>query len=248
STIRKSIDSGLTYATGGYYDSIVEENEKEPLGVYLEEINEPNIEYYEGEAISQWWTIRARTLDQEKKIKIALWCKADEGTDNVKDGTVYPDDFPSDLKKNLEIYNLEERDIECSFPEFELIQGTRRISLFADFNFQTMSYLKRYFMDLETMRTMNREDIDILSYYKIIDQDPVTKYTSGPVKLGIGGTSALTGITTAYDNRLRLGFSLEKEWEGKISKINELIAYLPEGIEFDEDLCHQEFEYDGLKK
>lgn len=248
SSVKQSIDSGLTYATGGYYDSVVEQNEKEPLGVYLDGIPEPNIEHYEGEAISQWWTLKARTLDKEKKINILLWCKADEETDTERDGTIFPDDFPSDASKNLEIYNLEERDVECSFEEFELIQGSRAISLYADFNFQTMSYLKRYFMDLETMRAMNREEIDILSYYKIVDREPITKYTSGPVKIGIGGTSPLIGITTVYDNKLRLGFSLDREWEGKISKINELTVYLPQGIEFDTDLCNNEFKSDGLQK
>jgi len=246
-SIKGSVDRGLTYATGGYYEGVVEQNQKEPLGVFLEEINEQNMEYYEDDVISQWWTLKARTLDKEKKIEVALSCFSDFNTDTVQEGKIYPDEFQNS-PKNLEVYNLEQRDIECRFKEFQLAVGSRQISLFADFNFDTMAYLKRYFIDLETMRTMNKEGIDILSYYKIVDQEPLSSCTAGPVKLTIGGPSPLTGLTTSYDNKLRIGFNLEKLWEGKISKINNLTVYLPRGIEFDEDLCGSEFLSLGVQK
>lgn len=99
-------------------------------------------------------------------------------------------------------------------------------------------------MDLGTMRSMNIEGIDILSYYKITDTEPITRYTNGPIKIGIGETSPITGLSKEYDNELRIGFMLENEWEGKITKITDLIIYLPKGIKLDDDNCNGEFEKD----
>ena len=64
----KSWKARLEYATGDYYEGEVEENENEPLGVYLENIEKAETEFYEDEPVSIWVTLKARTLEKDKEV------------------------------------------------------------------------------------------------------------------------------------------------------------------------------------
>jgi len=246
---KTAYQSGLTYATGGLYEGQVEENVETQLGVYIDDLETTATSYFEDEAVSLWSILRAKTLDDEECLNVSLTCFSDYKKEKTVEGKVFPDDFLEE-EKNFDICNLEDREIECGFGEAELEMGAREISVFSRFNFETWSYRKRYFMDQDKLRSMNREGIDILSHYQIKDRDPIYRYTNGPIRLGIGEISeaSVIGLRQDSKNRLRLLILLEDQWKGKIVNINDLTIILPEGIELDEDMCGQEFEFEKKDK
>ena len=147
----------------------VEENKYEPLGVYLENIQSAESSYYEDENVIVWGTIKAKTLDKEEGVKIKLGCYVKEegktreykNADNVDPLT-------------FQVYDYEEQDFVCTFNKCcepkdtpdeckkkrsncKLKDGSNTITTFADFNFETLAYLKTYFINNERKRTMIRE-------------------------------------------------------------------------------------------
>ena len=67
----------------------------------------------------------------------------------------------------LEKPRLEDVPFECRFDRGALKQGTNNIRVKAQFNFETLGYLKTYFMDIERMRALRRENTDPLKQYGI---------------------------------------------------------------------------------
>ena len=226
----------MEYATGGYYKGQVEEAEKEPIGVYLENIKASDKKFFQDEKVAVWATLKAKTLDENQKIDINLRCYSDYDTKETVSGVMYPQDI-------LSIYRNHEEDVDCRFEEGELPKGNRKISIFAAFNFETIAYLKTYFMDINTMRAMERDNVDILGHYGITDKNPVAKFSNGPVRIGMEVIKTQPiGIGKDYDATPVLGITLENQWEGKIKRINEIVIYIPEDIELDETSCNVGFE------
>ena len=64
----------LEYATAGYYEGKVEENAKEKLGVFIEQIKPAQTSFFDDEEITLWTTLKAKTLDEKNPIKIQLEC------------------------------------------------------------------------------------------------------------------------------------------------------------------------------
>src|SRR3989344_2121339 len=247
---KKSYTSRLEYATGGYYNGVVEENEKEPLGVYLENVKTTEKEFFTNEPVGVWGTLKAKNLDPENPVIINLYCEGKKGKDTIY-GIINPDEFPDEgveisaetenfervyerYDKDLQVFFLDEKDIQCDFKEGELDKGSTQISVNAVFNFQTMAYLKTYFMNLETLRTLNQENIDPFKQYGITERTPQAIFTNGPVKIGMELRNPPIGISADFDTKVRLGITIENRWEGQIERLNKLFVYLPEGIEFDE--------------
>ncbi|MBI4440237.1 hypothetical protein HY638_04670 [Candidatus Woesearchaeota archaeon] len=241
---KKSWMRQINYATGGYYNGVVEENEKEPLGVYLEGIKPTEKQFFMNEPVSVWGTLKAKNLDTDNPIIINLFCSGKHGKNEVF-GSINPDEIPDEysgesspeFEKNdqdLEVYYLDEKDIQCDFKEGQLDKGSSQVAVNAVFNFQTLSYLKTYFMNLETLRTLNRENIDPFSQYGITEKNPQAVFTNGPVKIGMELRNPPIGISPDSDTKVRLGITVENRWEGEIRQLRRLVVYLPEGMEPDE--------------
>ena len=221
----------LEYAAGGYYEGEVEEAQKEPLGVYLEDIKPADKYFYEDEAVTIWATLKVKNLDEDNPVNVHVSCIADKDTKKIA-GTMLP-------SESFEIYSLEEEDLQCRFEPTTLEKGTRKVSIFTDFNFKTMAYLKSYFMDEARLRSMRRDNIDVFRHFGIKDTKPIAKYTPGPVKIGIESKEPPIGLSPDYDTRPLLGVTLsnEDQWQGAIKKINELIVCIPKSMELDLGSC-----------
>lgn len=217
----------MKQATGEYYYGVVEENENEKLGVYLEDLTASKTEYEENEQVTVYASLLARTLDDAVTITVACYAGSEK---NRMNGSVYPD-------TSFEIYNLQQEELDCSFPK--LSKGTNKVTYTADFNFQTIGYLKRYFTDRDALTAATRQGIDLLDEYQIQDQAPVAHYTNGPVAIGMGPEEPLLGISESYAVKPRLALTLDsgKGWAGMIRSLDEVVLIIPEEMSLDIAQC-----------
>ena len=235
--VTTGVEKRLEYATGGYYESEVEENEKEPLGVYLEDVQPADSEYFEDEPVIIWATLKARTLDPDKPVKINVDCSAGETKGKVTPETEF------------EIYAAEEEDISCKFDSLKSSSNT--IDIFAGFNFKTMAYLKSYFMHQETLRALKRQNIDVFDEYGITDREPISKSTNGPVNLGIGTKAPPIGIYKEGEGvnvMPKLGVTITNQWDGEIKEIKSLIIQIPDSLVIEPGYCDHEFIESSLQE
>ncbi len=219
----------------------VEENQFEPIGVYLENVQAADQKYYLDEDVIVWGTVKARTLDDPINIKVGCFVEMDKKKLPAND---------VDPKKKFSVFTLEEQDFACTFNgtrngvASKLKEGTNTVKAFADFNFETLSYLKVYFIDKERQRAMTREGLDIFEEFDITDRNPVAVYTNGPAKIEMGTTNPIVGVSESYPAEPSLGIDISNRegWQGKITKLKELVIFLPDGIDFDKQAsCNKEF-------
>jgi hypothetical protein len=216
--MKKSYEQGLEDASGGYYGGEEEGPTEEPLGVYLEKILPASSKFYEEEPVVVWGNLRAKTYS-DTPHKISLMCN----TTGVSKGEMKPNEST--------VYTLEEVPFECRFKKKEVQPGTHTVNIHASFDFQTDAYLKTYFMDIERMRALRSNNVDVLDNYGVTDKNPVAQFTKGPVKIGIGTNDLLPiGLSKNEDTRPRFGITLENQWNGKIKDIKELNILLPVGM------------------
>lgn len=234
----KSYTRQMEYATGGYYQGKVEEN-KDPrneLGVHIDNLEAADKEFYQNEEIIIWGDLKARTLD--KPIYVYMSCESD----GIK-GIIKPETL-SDPKKGHEIERLEQISFECRFEKDKLKAGINNIKVKAEFNFETLGYLKTYFMDIERMRALRRENIDPLKQYGI-DKRPEAVYTNGPISLGMGTTDPPIGLSKTSDGYSFIGVTVQPQWYGIIKNITNLTIQIPEGLQIEKDkefYCRGDFE------
>ena len=217
--IQKNLEQRVMYAVTGK----VEENKYEPLGVYLENVKSLDPKYYARDTVTIVGTVKARTLDDP--INIKLGCFREKNSQKAAPDKIQPD-------KTFSIYTLEEQDFVCQFKTSDTDVGAYSITATANFNFDTLAYLKAYFMDRERYRAMTREGLDPLDEFGIKDKKPVAAYTNGPVGIDMSTTSALTGVGEQAPTLPRLNINLVNRpgWEGKIDSIREFVVLLPAGI------------------
>ena len=215
----------------------VEENEYEPLGVYLENVQPTAPRYYidkdaddkdRFEEVIIWGTVRGRTLDDP--INIEVGCYVEKGREKIRAGK-------EDPEHKFTIFALEEQDFACTFEEKQLREkilkkGSNIITVFADFNFETLAYLRVYFINRERQRAMVREGLDIFDELGIVDRNPVPVFTNGPVAIEMGTTSPLVGVSESYiaSPRFSLAIKNRQGWEGRITGLRELILLFPKGV------------------
>ncbi|MBN2457498.1 transglycosylase SLT domain-containing protein [Candidatus Woesearchaeota archaeon] len=230
----------MDIATGGYYTGRVDENQNEPLGVYLENVKPSDTEFYRDELASVWGTLRVKTLDDGIKVKINCYSGEKDDDGNFDSDQQTEKVFPKEIPR---IYDLEHEDIDCSFEGSSLKEGSNKITVQARFNFETMAYLKTYFMDQDRIRSMLSQDLDPLGEYGIKDKDPVAIYTNGPGRIGIGFSEPPIGISDNYQNQPRLGITVESNigWEGMIAELKELIIQIPDTMSIVENTCNHAF-------
>lgn len=228
--VKRKVQQQMEFATGGYYEGQVEENENIPLGVYFEDTKASVTEFYEDEPVEVWGDLLVRTLDRDTPVTVNVGCEYEE--EHMPANSVMP-------KEGFTIYTMEEEVIECRFDAGAIPKGTRKIRLTADFNFKTMAYLKSYMMDKETLRSMRKDEIDVFDYYGIRDKNPIAIFTNGPVKIGMETNDPPMGL---YENSTPyLGITIENQWSGNIKNINEMIVQIPRGMEFFKN-CDEKFD------
>ena len=221
-SIKNYYKKQLAIATGDYYTGKVDENAQAKLGVYLEDLKQADPTFYENRPVTLFATLTVQTLD--KVMNVDLYCKSDK----QKEGTT-PSIFP---QESFLVDSYEEKEIDCKFESGDLDKGAQTIKFGARFNFKTMSYVKSYFMDLERLRSMRREEIDPLDQYGITDKAPIATYTVGPVGIGMGVGKPPVGIDLgAQQTTMTLGITIENKWDGIITKINRMVIIVPKGFD-----------------
>ena len=233
--IREGIDAWLSQRIQYAVTGKVEENKLEPLGVYLENVQTADKNYYEDEEVIVWGTVTARTLDDPINIKVGCFVGDDK---KIADRT--------DPDKKFSVFTSEEQDFACAFGSSAVERGILKIgkntiTTFADFNFETLAFLKVYFINIERQRAMVREGQDPFEELAIEDRNPMAVYTNGPANIGMETNNPLVGVSEQYivQPSLDISISNREGWQGKIKKLKELVIFLPEGIEMTD--CSKQF-------
>ncbi len=253
----KVMDQGTQYfinkmrmATGGdYYTGTVDENQYETLGVFLKDLKPADPEFYLGETVTVWATLQAKTLEDGLSINVNCYHGNKNSADGLFPASQKGQSFPPTIPM---IYDQEQVDIDCRFPDSYrngMTEGSNKITVQADFHFETMAYIKTYFMDQDRLRSMERQGIDPLDFYGIEDKTPTAKFTNGPVQIGMGTVTPPIAITDAVSVKPRLGITLDTNvgWKGKIKQLEELVIMVPKTMSLDLTECPEFFEIDQAK-
>jgi len=187
----------------------VEENEFEPLGVYLENVQSADPRYYEDEDVVVWGTVTARTLDDPININVSCFVQPDIDK-------YYAD--KTDPDKKFSVFTLEDNDFACTFNgtsrEKGIIEpGKLTIKTFADFNFETLAFLKVYFMNRDRQRAMVRQGLDPFEEFAIEDRSPIAIYTNGPAKIEMGTNNPL--ISVSKDYIVEPSLDIQRHWTSR---------------------------------
>jgi len=217
-------ETQIALATGDYYTGRVDENENEPLGVYIENIKLGDPQVDEDEPVSVFALMKGKNLDPRYPLTITVRCLADGGR------------RPTYLrpKSNYKVDTIVEADLDCGFAKGLLGAGNKKIVFIAGFNFSTMAYVKSYFIDRENMRALVREDIDVFDHYGVKDKNPQSIFTNGPVMIGMQVTNPPVQLDmgntdlSSSGQTMTLGITVDNRWEGLIRKVNELIIIMPD--------------------
>lgn len=224
---QKNITQAMVF--GDYYTSQVDQNVQQQLGVSIIEIKSTDAEVYEDEPLTIYARVKVRTIKED--IMLRSFCRAE---------SLLPDAINPAIKN---ISQYEDMTIDCIFNKCRLSPGSKTIYFNMAFNFQTLSYLRNYFIDRERMMTLIREDPaittsqDILQNLGISDTSPIALSTSGPAKIGIElEKTQPVGVDRNLPSvSFRLGITLENIWEGEIKDVKDLTIILPKEMNIERD-------------
>ncbi len=210
------IEKRVAFATGR-----VEKGAEKKLGVFLDSIKQTGPFLYAGSPVGFYSVLRAETLDKSA-INVYLSCKLKNQT-NVLEADTY---IPQQL---VQIFDRDYRNVECVFANVPA--GAYTSVMQADFDFETTSYLKSYFIDIDTLSSLRRANVDFFQHYKIADKSPVAQSTAGPVLIGIGvDQQPLVVDYKSIGQKIPLAIKLNNNWEGIISNLKEFIIAVPKGL------------------
>ncbi|MBU1004360.1 MAG: hypothetical protein KJ561_00875 [Nanoarchaeota archaeon] len=232
--IKQEMDRSLEAATGGYYNGKVEENTdpNSQLGVYIENLQAADKQFYENEQVTVWGDLKARTLDEP--INIYMSCSSGKEKGKIVPDYLAKPEYLTDPKQGYEIAQLEETGFECRFNPGQLAPGSNSVSIKVEFNFNTLAFLKTYFMDIERMRAMRKDNIDPLAQYGITDKAKSSISTYGPIKLGMGTTDPPIGLSQENEVYTFVGITVQNQWpNGRIKNITKLIINTPINLELE---------------
>jgi hypothetical protein len=216
---------------GDLYSGTIDEKQKDTLGVFIKNIKPATSEFMYGEQVSVWALLEAKTLEDGLTVNLACFHgQKDKDGKYPNPGTAIPPVIPL-------IYSDEQRDIDCRY--YGMQEGSNKATIQADFNFETMAYLKTYFIDQDRLRGLQRNGIDPLDEYFIEDKKPTARFTNGPVMVGMGSVDPPIAIsaTTTLEPRLGVTLTTNTGWKGRIKQIEELTLMVPDTMSLDLGSC-----------
>ncbi len=237
---RKAWVNQLNYATGGLYESRVDKEEKEPLGVYLESIEPAMSGFMENEKALVFAKVRARTPDINEKVNVWVSCYA-----QTQDGEIAGEIKP---KKHARLGKDESLNFQCWFDSGALPIGDNSVFVDVNFSFTTRSSLKRYFLEGTILdEKFDRSEENVWAtppYNSIMDKHPITKVSNAPVRVTMSATdSDIIGIyrTETEENfwQPRFTILISKVWDGELKEISSMKLSLPPGLKIDK--CFPKF-------
>ena len=213
--------------TGRSFEEEVDANTQSgSLGLNFRSLDFSSLQgqYKEGEEVSAWAVLEAASLD--RPIPVSTFCK------------INPKRNPFFARTNIEsftAYTFDLRDIICTVPRgtFEG-QGTHELRIFADFEYVTSGYLKRFFISQDDLTEFRLNNIDPLRYYNVnAPSFEFGRFTSGPIKLEVIKNNVLQGIDvsgTSFIVGLRIDRNLNFNREGVLKNMSLLVLGIPEGF------------------
>ena len=235
--VQKTQQGMIKYAVGDAYAGEVDKKAEEKLGVYLTPIKSSAPSFYPYELVSVYTTLTATTLEEDSAVHITLGCTADKNLPEKKilavgaNGGVNPPEIPGATRYT-------EQDIDCFFNPKVLSAGSHQISISAKFNFETLAYMKSYFIESSRALALKREKIDILTHYDIEDKTPKSVYTNGPVEIGMDLKQPPIEIdSTKTTEKITLGITLKNKWKGVINRLTSFKIILPGYMEIENNKC-----------
>ncbi len=226
--IGRAFDRQIKYATGEAYVGKVEDNQDKELGVFIKDIKPTDRLFYLDDSVSVWAKLAVKTFDDVIKVKLSCF----HGKKN-EDGTISQQLLGNIDPEEITITDFEENYIDCSFLPGSIIKDDK-VTVMADFNFETVGYIKSYFMDREKMRALRKQGLDPLDEYGIKEKKPIARFTNGPVSIGIGMQDPPIGLSlNKKESTFRFGITLQPNfgWKGKIKRVKQLVVMLPEHME-----------------
>lgn len=209
------IEKRIAFATGR-----VEEGAKKKLGVFLDELKQTGDRFYERAPVNVYSTLTAETLEGST-INVELSCRLDNKTNIINAADYVP-------QRLIEIFEKDKRGVECIFDDVPA--GRYNAIMEADFGFETVSYLKAYFIDSAVLRSLRQAGVDFFKHYNLKDRSPVAQSTSGPVLVGIGVDSQPLIVEKIAQQRIPLTIKLTNNWEGRIRELSKVIIAVPKGV------------------
>lgn len=214
--------------TGKSYEEQVDDSVgTDSLGLTFKSLDFSNLDakYKEGQAIEGWAVLEASSLDTP--IDVETYCK------------INPKTTPFFGETNVEeftVYNYDLRDIICSVEEdtFEDF-AVHEMRIFANFDYTTSGYVRRYFMKQSDLSELRQNNIDPINQYNIDRSDDAGKFTSGPVRLDIIKNGLLQGIDDVSGTQFIVGVRIDNNLafnrDGIVKDISLLVMALPDGFE-----------------
>ncbi len=208
-----------------FYRGRVENNNNEPLGVYIDHLRLANSQVYEGDPITLWAYVEGKTF-MEELVTVYPSCRiaGSSGMNAEPAKSIDPKEF--------DIGYQEQRIVNCEFEGKE--PGYYTLTFSSAFNFETWSYITYTFMKRDTFRKYAQEGENVAQ--KIgVDQKPTAVYTSGPVALGLASIKqpALVSSDDSYLNQA-FGVTLSNNWpQGEIYNVERIELLVPNPIKLE---------------
>ncbi len=216
------IDKIYNDTLGQYYTGRVEEN-KEKTGVFITEFQSKDT-HYDSQPIYIYGLITARSFVDN--INMNLNCSAQDvkNLSVIIQGIADPD--------KITIYQQDQQGVICKFDK--LPAGDYRVTLTADFNFETWAYTTYTFMDRDFLNSIRIGGEDVNTKFNII-QKPTTIYTNGPIMLGMNENLYMPiSLTTnvSETNRVPMGMTIQNKQvssatKGTVKNVNEFQLRVP---------------------
>ncbi|MBW3019097.1 DMT family transporter [Candidatus Woesearchaeota archaeon] len=215
-------ERAIALASGDWYTGQVDENALRNLGVEIDRVKAVGDIFYTDENIQAYAVITAEALE-DKAVTIALTCYA-----NDKDVYGLVNNKPA---YTLSVQRLEKAEADCTIPAEDLELGENKIYFEADFNFTTQSYFKTWYMRRDIRREYDRQNIDPFEEAKIEDREPVSKYTQGPISIGIGTQmTPPISLDAGVGSGPTFGVNFENKWDGELGAMKEIVLVVPRGM------------------
>jgi hypothetical protein len=220
--VTETYERAVAMASGDWYIGEVDENAEKNLGVKIEKVKSVGELFDDDEQIQTYAIISAEAIG-DKPVKINLMCySGDHDEPGMVDG---------EERKTIEVTSLEKTEADCVINASELDIGMNKIYFEANFNFSTQSYYKTYFMRRSLRRQYEKQGIDPFEEAKIADKKPVSKYTDGPLGIGIGTQmTPPISLPEGIDRGPTFGVTFENKWGGELGYMSRVYIVLPRGM------------------
>lgn len=221
-----------------YYYGTVEENKREQVGVFLEEIRSEGRMFFEGQPVTIYGKIKVKSFI-DSPITITPWCRLATKRESATP-TVEP--------QTITIQNLGGKSFYCKFDS--LPSGIYPVVVSIEFPFETWAYIPITFVDKTKANAIYSSGKEVTEALDI-DPTPKSVFTNGPVMLGMGGDDQPIIIDTEkppYAHSF-IGITLNNQWaQGKIKSVESIEIKVPKEIKLIAEKCDKIPEYLGEDK